>query len=450
MNISEKIQSGEKRPYGFPKPTLLIDSQSAPKLIGDDIEQQYYRLAVAMGLPNDIALVNYPINQGYLDYTQKTLGIPLPQIIPIENKGKGTITRDILDQPEVMAQLQDLVGQGYKMQFFNFLEYEVTLAQQFNENPTYATNLGEYLKLGTKTGFREFCIKHGVPMPQGAVCNNIAEMEQAITEIGSDFFIKSDEGTGGAELGSNVDIAYEQYIASDKPNYLKEKMAQLVPAEWPFDVQKKLENVMEGSLHIFLNDDGTAFIDPVVFGQFAHEGSYKGGHFPNRLPHGFNGKMMQIAQKITGALAEEGATGMHCMDCLFNPKTQEISFIEDNTRPGALDFIHHFVLKIADANKLKNPHWYHYMLPIKEIAGRAVPFEEVQSILGDQLVPGDSFVAISNPNVLSFGYDLHLTGISGGENGSSDGALIAYQNAVEKLKNHFGYLGNIPIPQYEA
>ncbi|MCX6730536.1 MAG: hypothetical protein NTZ55_01685 [Candidatus Roizmanbacteria bacterium] len=450
MNISEKIQSGEKRPYGFPKPTILLDSQSAPKLIGDEIEQQYYRLAVAMGSPNDIALVNYPINQGYLDYTQKTLGIPLPQIIPIENKGKGTLTRDILDQPEVVAHLQELVGQGYKMQFFNFLEDEVALAQQFNENPTYAANLGEYLKLGTKTGFREFCIKHGIPMPQGAVCHTTEEMEQAITEIGGDFFIKSDEGTGGAELGSNVDISYAEYLAADKPNYLKEKMAQLVPAEWPFDVQKKLENVMEGSLHIFLNDDGTAFIDPVVFGQFAHEGSYKGGHFPNRLPHGFNEKMMQIAQKVTGALAEEGATGMHCMDCLFNPQTQEISFIEDNTRPGALDFIHHFVLKIADTNKIKNPHWYHYQLPIKEIAGRAVPFEEVQAILGDQLVPGDSFVAISNPNVLSFGYDLHLTGISGGENGSSDGALVAYQNAVEKLKNHFGYLGNIPIPPYKA
>lgn len=450
MTISEKVQSGEKRPYGFPKPTILLDSQSAPKLIGDEIEQQYYRLAVAMGSQNDIALVNYPIHQGYIDYTQNTLGIPLPHIVQIDNKGGGTLTRDILNQPEVVQQLQELVGNGYKMQFFNFLEDEVSLAKKFTENPTYAANLEEYLKLGTKTGFREFCIKHGIPMPQGAVCHNMGEMQQVIGEIGGDFIIKSDEGTGGAELGSNISVSYKQYLTSDTATYLNDKLSQLVPAEWPFDVQKKLENVMEGSLHIFLKDDGTVFIDPVVFGQFAHEGSYKGGHFPNHLPHGFNEKMMQIAKKITHALAQEGATGMHCMDCLFNPQTQEISFIEDNTRPGALDFIHHFVSKIADANKIKNPHWYHYQLPIKEIAGRAVPFEEVQTILGDMLVPGDSFVAISNPNVLSYGYDLHLTGISGGENGSSDDALVAYQHAVEKLKNHFGYLGNIAIPQYEA
>lgn len=459
MIASEKIHSAEKRPYGFPQPTILLDSQSAPKLIGDDIEQQYYRLAVAMGSPNDIALVNYQINQSYLDYTQQTLGIPLPQIVQIKNSGKGTLTRDILNQPDVMAQLQELVGQGYKMQFFNFLEDEVKLAQQFNENPTYAANLGEYLKLGTKTGFREFCQKHNIPMPQGAVCHTMQEVQQAIEEIGSDCIIKSDEGTGGAELGSNVHISYESFLTAQKhdrlhagklEHHLKKKMSKLVPSQAPYDVQKKLENVMEGSLHIFLNDDGTVFIDPVVFGQFAHEGSYKGGHFPNRLPSGFNEKMMAIAQKITAALKEEGATGMHCMDCLYNPQTHEVSFIEDNTRPGALDFIHHFVLKIADANKLKNPHWYHYQLPIKEIAGRAVPFEEVQAILGDQLIPSDSFVAISNPNVLAYGYDLHLTGISGGENGSSDQALIVYQKAVEKLKNHFGYTGSIAIPQYEA
>lgn len=450
MIISEKTQHSEKRPYGFPQPTIHIDAQTSPILIGVKAEQEYDRMAVSMGLPQDIALVNHQMNQAYLDYAKQVLGIPLPQIIQINDVGTGTLTRDILAQDEVMAQLHELVGKGYKMQFFNFLEDEVKLAQQFNENPTYAANLGEYLKLGTKTGFRDFCKKHHIPIPQGAVCQNEKEMAQAIEEIGADFFIKSDEGTGGAELGSNVEISYGQYAASDKPNYLKEKMAQLVPAEWPFDVQKKLENVMEGSLHIFLNNDGSVYLDPVVFGQFAHEGSYKGGHFPNRLPAGFNEKMMAIADKITTALKEEGATGMHCMDCLYNPQTHEISFIEDNTRPGALDFIHHFVLKIADANKLKNPHWYHYQLPIKEIAGRAVPFEEVQAILGDQLIPGDSFVAISNPNVLAYGYDLHLTGISGGKNGSSDQALIAYQKAVEKLKNYFGYKGTIAIPQYEA
>jgi len=451
MTISEKTQHSEKLKWGFPQPTLLIDSQSAPKLIGDVIEQQYFRMFL-MGKPEDVALVNYPINSAYLGYIQNTLGIPLPTIVPIENTGKGTLTRDILNQPEVMMHMQELVDNGHKIQFFNFLQDEVELAHAFTENPTYAKNLEAYLKLGTKTGFREFCQKYHVPIPQGAICHTPQAVSQVLMEIDEDCIVKSDEGTGGAELGSNVPISKDEILAAGKDIeiLIGNKLQQLTPAEPPYDVQQKLKNVTEGSLHIFINSDGTVAIDPVVFGQFAHEGSYVGGHYPNHLPQGFNEKLIQLANEIIiPALKEEGATGMHCMDCLFNPKTHEVAFIEDNTRPGALDFVHHFVMKIAEANKLTQPHWFHYQLPIKKIAGRAVPFEELQEILGEQLKPSESFVAISNPNVLSYGYDIHLTGISGGENGSDGQAMAAYAKAVETLKKHFGYEKDVSLPQYE-
>jgi len=456
---TEQLKRKERtHPWGFPNPTVIIDSQSAPPLRGIEAEQQFYRMFL-MGSGDDIAVTNYQIDGSYLTYLTQCLNIPVPQIHRIQNAMTGTLTGDIIAQPQICAEIAQLIPQGYKVQFFNFLEEEEALAQFLEgsekvHTPTYAKNLEMYKRLGTKTGFREFCTQFGIPMPQGAVCHSIEEVMQVTHEIDGDAILKADTGTGGAELGSNATITHTAF-QTDGIDSVTKAIQHLSPSDPPYDVQKKLKGMFEGSLHIFLNTNGELVIEPTVFGQFSHEGSYVGGHYPNHLPSGFNSKMTDLAKtKIIPALKKVGATGMHCMDCLFDPKTGEVYFIEDNTRPGALDFIHHFVQKVADTYDLDNPVWYHYQLPIKQIAGREVTFAEIQLVLssGEQnlLTPLDDFVLLSNPNVLPYGYSLHLTAVSSGQDSSPEKAKKMYEKAMEKLIRHFGYAGEkIEIPEYE-
>jgi len=461
--FKEKIhKKEEKQKWGFPKPTILFDAQSQPTLIGNPIEQMYYRMFL-MGKPEDIALINYPIDEAYMSYIKNVLGLQLPQIVQIPRLEKGTMTRDALAQPEIVSYLSSKVADGSHIQFFNFLEDEIQLATKVRElsgvEPTYAENVDAYLKLGTKTGFREFCMRYHIPMPPGAVCNSIEDVQVVISELQTDCIIKADEGTGGAELGSNTPISFDDYIKAlmegQGEAHIAEKISHLVPSQPPYDVQQKLTHVSEGSLHIFIDADGKSYLEPTVFGQFSHEGSYTGGHFPNKLPTGFNSKMLELANTIIiPSLQAEGATGMHCMDCLFNPDTEDVFFIEDNTRPGALDFIHHFAMKVAETHQIENPNWYHFQLPIKQIAGGPVPFTKLQEILqsGDEnlLTPGDNCVLISNPNVLSYGYDAHITGFSGGQHGSPEQAKLNYEKAVNKLISYYHYQGEVHIPSYEV
>jgi hypothetical protein len=458
----------ESQKWGFPQNTLITDSQSAAPLRNKISEQVFYRMFL-MGKPSDIALVNYPIDSTYLGYLNNTLKVPIPEIVQIPNTGSGFLTGDILQQPETLKTLHGLIHQkNFKIQFFNLTPDEVVLAKVLSNpthvmsaeeatqgetlpNPTYIKNLevGEYL--GTKTGFREFCEANSIQMPPGKICQNFEHVVGTIAEDlkGSGVVIKSFSGTGGAELGSNVQISADELAkhAGDIDQFLSEKMTHLSPSEPPYVVEQKLE-LPEASLHIFLDDKGNTVIEPVVFGQFAHEGSYVGGHHPNGFTHEFNKKIKKLAKKtIIPALKKIGATGMHCMDFLYDEKTNEFYFIEDNTRPGALDFISHFVNKVASTHKLENPAWYHYNLPIKQITqNNNVTFEEIMAVLGDSLTPGDSFVLVSNPNVLPYGGDLHLTGVTTGGDSSPEAAKQAYMNAVEKLKAYYKFDAEIHIP----
>lgn len=444
--MKEQLAKQEGQKWGFPKPTLIIDSQSAAPLRGIEAEQVYYRMFL-MGKPQDIAVTNYPTDTDYLAYLQDTLNVELPQFLQIPQAGTGYLTGDILAQPEVKAKLAAYGQEGYKTQFFNLTDGEAQLAKELG-NPTYIKDFNAGEVLGTKTGFREFCMGNGIPMPAGAVCQSFDEVMRVVGELdGHGVVVKSYAGTGGAELGSNVKITAEDLHGKDAAATVAKKMESLKPVEPPYTVEQFLP-LPEASLHVFLDDDGNAVFEPTVFGQFAHDGSYVGGHYPNGFTPQFNEKMKQLAnEKIVPALKKIGATGMHCMDFLYDPVKNDMYFIEDNTRPGALDFVNQFTLKVADANRLQNPHWYHYQLPITEITGgRAVDFKEVMEVLNTDLLPGESFALISNPNPLPYGYNLHMTGVSTGEGASPEKAKLAYVHAMDKLKSHYGCQHEIHIP----
>lgn len=434
-DLVEKL-SPLKNGWGFPNPTILIDSQSSPALKGIEPEQRYYRLYL-MGKSEDVVVVDYPIDQTYLNYLKKDLKLSLPAFIQIQNVGGQTLSENILAQEGVVDNLKKLVAAGYKMQFFNLNGDEIDLAKSL-ANPSYIKDLDLTSHLGTKVGFREFCIANGIPMPKGQVCNSEEEAEKAVAALKSDVVIKSSKGTGGKELGSNQVISYFDYL-KDK-TIIRGAVNHLTPSEPPYVVEQKLE-LPEASLHIFIDDDGKVIVKPVAFGQFAHDQSYNGGHYPNDFPEALNEKILKLANSfIVPALQKIGATGFHCMDFLYDKTKGDVFFIEDNTRPGALDFIHHFVTRVVEANfKDAKYSWYHKLLSLKELGVKSINFSEIYEAIGDLLNPAlGGFALISNPDVLPYGYDLHLTAVVTGKDSSQEEAKKVYKSIVDELKSHYG------------
>ena len=452
-NMEEKFelaQNLEQLKWGFPKPTIVVESASAAAFKGIE-EKQYYRRMYLMCGKDDIYVVNkkYPIDSDYSAYLKNVLGVELPTFLELEfpSPQSSLTTSMIADHyhngngKENTYDLIDLfIASGCKLQFFEVTQDEVEFANHFG-NPTYSKNLSNYFNIGTKPGFKSFCFENNIPTPSGSVCHDIDELLTVASEIGPELIIKASEGTGGEDFGSNVSIHVpEDLNGKNLKTIIEKKLLLLKPNTFPIIVEKKLQ-LPEGSLHFFINESGQIIFEPTVFNQIAKNYSYVGGFYPNHLPQEVVTLANIIAQEnIIPALIEIGATGFHCLDFLYDEKTNLIFFIEDNTRPGALDIVDHFVKNVISANNLGYQYsWFHLLVPLSELGiTGGVSFGELEKIIKDPMIPGQNFVLISSPDILPFGFSLLLTGISCGKDASIQQAKTIHQLAVNKLKNYYG------------
>lgn len=432
--MSEILKQQNEKNFGFPDKTIINDSQSSFALRGKEEEQWYLRMYL-MGKLGDVVLIDRPINETYLNYLRNDLKQDLPLIINIGQAGGATLSENILAQQTVVRHIRSFlkINKNARMQFFSLNEGEKELIKQVG-NRTNAEDIDGVFELGTKAGFRSFCEKHSIPMPPGSICHSIEEVQMAINWLKRDCLIKSSKGTGGSELGSNVKI---------KPGETHEvlvKMSNLKPNEPPYVVEAKLQNMKEGSLHVFLRRDGRKIYEPTIFGQITQDETYIGGYFP-KDPDPIDAQVYRLAEEIiVPSLQAEKLTGMHCLDYLYDQN--DLYFIEDNTRPGALDFIHHFATRVVGkffpGEKFS---WYHRVVPLEEIGIQEIHFEEVYEVLKELLSPVspqakklEGFGLVSNPDVLPFGYGLHLTGIAYGKDKIAEDAELVFINVLGKLK----------------
>lgn len=438
---TEMEKGGEKLKFGFPNKTIIIDSQSAPPLRGEVSEQVYKRMYL-MGTSEDIVLheEQYPIDSNYLNYLSGTLNLDLPNFVSVPSTNSGTLTGDILSNVDSIQYLKEKIAGDYKIQYFGLsddLEYPLS---QILGNGSYNANFEGVLNLGTKTGFREFCERHNLPMPKGKVCENMSDVVETVYNVnGNSLMLKARSGTAGEELGSNVEITKEeisQYAEDGElTDLLQVKINHLSPSDYPLVAEQKLPYKDEGSLHVFIDHEGNVIYEPHIIGQLAEKGSYKGGFMPNGLDKDLESKILKLANnKIVPALQSEGLTGFHCFDFMYDEKKQEFAFIEDNTRPGALDFINHMVARVIEANGLSEDYsFFSKNTSLDTLNLDSTSFEEIHDILGDHLDPNSAiskemgvFALVSNPDTLPLGGDLILTVVSttGGEEGTKKAEAV--------------------------
>ena len=460
------ISSEVVKPLTMP-PTVFVDAQPALSMKGIDAEQRFVR-AILMAREDDVVLLNYQMDPLFIQYLAGLFGDNMPTITQLAHSGDNTLTEDILTNSDNFAKAQAALKDRH-VQYFIQMDKEVELAEKLDntnegETSTYSKDIRGTEKLGSKAGFREFCQKYKVPMPAGAIIgsDNPAEIQQIIRQVQEEVRGKvmlkagAPGATGGEEMHSNTTVTEADLQDVDAVVQLLQRVS---PAQPPYVVEEKIKTPEgctkppEGSLHIFIDNDGNVVIPPTLYGQISEYNTYVGGYAPIddvTMPEAMRKKIIDFANTtIVPALKAEGLTGFHCMDFLFDPQTRDFRFIEDNTRPGALDFIAHFADRVSDTFHPREPYaWMHHTLDIagilrsQHIIGEnekfVTTFEEVQAIVGTDLDPrSGEFALLSVPDVLPFSYALHLTTVSTGEESSVEMAKQNYDRISKKIIDAF-------------
>lgn len=433
IGINEHINGLPERNWGYRHPTVLIESQSAPVLKGDPAEQVYMR-AFPLTSPKDIVVTDFTLNKCYLDdYLIKTLGFDLPKFITVSHNGGDCLSENLMLDKESLKAIQAWGSERNgvaQIQFFNITDSEKVLAEKLGIK-TSCGDICKTIEIGSKTGFRRLCEKLGVPMPEGYICEDESSTQQAVSKLFSDgkkVLIKSENGTGGTELKSNILLTKDDWEKSKLSfsEYVSEKLKffnNVLGNEW---VVEEVIQGDDGSAHVYIQDEKSA--DPAfILGALSENNSYIGGYWP------FEGnleseKMKEIVdQKLVPALQMMGVFGYHCFDF------KDGKFLEDNARQGALDFIDGTIARVATTHfSGQNYAYWHCHVPIS----KPTSFDDVWEKLSPYLTPHNdlnhSLGIVTNPEVLPFGRSLDLTSVSFGQ-GSS----------LETARNHFKRLEGI-------
>lgn len=421
------------KPWGFHGPTILIESQSAPVLLGDQAEQAYMRAFVLAG-GQDLVVTDFPLNQAYLKrYLKETLGFDLPSFIVAPRKDGSCLSDNVVASFETQLRIKEWVdarGDGYRIQFFNVTDRERILADQLGFLSS-SGNIEQAIAIGSKPGFRRFCWQTGLPIPKGRICQTSLATIEALDDILNEAplaLIKAENGTGGNDLVSNIVVSAEEYLgltSDQKRDLVSLKLdffGQLIGQEWV--VEEFIEGE-EGSVHVYIHDQSRAE-KPFIIGALSENTSYVGGFGPLVLDEEKR-RMVELIERVAvPQLQKRGLFGYHCFDF------KDGLFLEDNVRQGALDFINGMVSRIASIHFPGQPHaFWHYHLPVDGV----LSFDRIWDVFSQELDPrngreNNCFMMVTNPEVLPFGRSLDLTAVSFGS-----------ESSVEEARQHFAREG---------
>lgn len=428
-NIPERL-------WGFRQPTVLVESQSAPALIGDPAEQAYIR-AFVLASSSDMVITDFPLNSTYLhEYLEGILGLDLPEFNVTKTNGARCLSENIMSDGAIKEKTKGWASgkQGVaRIQFFNVTPYEKALQAQLGIEATCG-NVDLTIAFGSKPGFRRLCEGLGLPMPEGYICSNLdltVQVAEKFMRSGRKALIKSQHGTGGTDLKSNVMISEKDFMETGMErieDYVLSKMEELgrvLGEEWVVEEEVVGE---DGSVHVYIHDANNAD-EPFILGALSENNSYVGGYWPFVA----NGRFVQMATMVRDVmvphLQKMRVYGYHCFD-FKGPH-----FLEDNARQGALDFIDGIVNRISRIHFPRVPYafWHnHVSIP------QPLSFERTFLLLKDFMDPQKSdgnFLVITNPEVLPYGRSLDLTAVSFGNESSVDKARRYFED-VRVWLNH--------------
>lgn len=424
---TEKLRQIEKQRWGYRQPVILVESQSAPILLGDPPEQAYMR-GCNIAKKGDLVVTDFPLDQLYVrGYLRDVLSFDLPDYLVVNRTGAGCLSDNLLNPAnhaglEIVERHWRLNGGVPKFQFFNVTEHELALVGALGIGSTCGSP-EMAIEVGSKPGFRRLCESLGIPMPRGVVCHSLEETIGAVSALlaeGKGVMIKTENGTGGTDLKSNVVIR--------KLDEVPGKMADFdgfLGKEWV--VEEKVEGD-DGSIHVFINDKQIAE-KSFILGAISTDNSYVGGYFPFEPSEEQTRMMEMVDEVLVPELQRLGVFGHHCFD--FRGEY----FLEDNVRPGALDFVHGMVVRIAEKHFGGKPYAYwHCHVDTSGPTDFAHVWDALSEFLDPTKASDGNLAMVSNQEVLPFGRSLDLTAISFGDDASVEKAKAFIDTLAEVVK----------------
>lgn len=422
--------------WEYIRPTVLIESQSAPILKGNPAEQAYMR-AFPLTTPKDLVVTDFSLNSCYINqYLIDTLGFDLPKRIVVNNHNRGSLSENLINDQVALGQIQDWASNqtgDFNIQFFNVTESEKKLAETLGIKASCG-DIEKAMDIGSKTGFRRMSEEIGIPMPEGYICSDESTTQRAVEKLFKDkknVLIKSEYGTGGTELKSNVLLSLEEWEGSESSlqDFVTEKLKLFngfLGDEW---VVEEVIQGDDGSVHAYIHDEQNA-IPSFTLGSITEDNTYVGGYWPFESSTQTDKMTSIVDKKIVPYLQKNGVFGYHCFDF------KDGKFLEDNARQGAIDFIHGIVARTAEIHfpNQKYAYWHEH-IPIKIVT----TFDEVWEKIGPLLIPpkdfGVPFAIVTNPEVLRFGRSLDLTAVSIGQTSSLEAARAYFKKMDNLIKS---------------
>lgn len=248
-------------------------------------------------------------------------------------------------------------------------------------------NVSIALRVGTKTGFREFCERNNIPIPKGfgglrtseEVMEKIKELEP-LTEL---CLLRLDEGVSGA---GNFLISIKKFIKLERTAQIKqiEEYLNAIPQMQEnsgITVEDWVENVLiSPSLQYFIEKNGLYKLLSTADQLLEHDTKwYTGCDMPSQTLLSDYPEVVESANRFIEALANEGYWGHVGVDTIIDFEGNHY-LVEANIRKQGTFYPREFVTRVF--GELRNFMTKDYS--VSKIASKS--FSELKDLLQDIMI----------------------------------------------------------------
>ncbi|MFH1522527.1 MAG: hypothetical protein ABIE43_01755 [Patescibacteria group bacterium] len=406
---------------------VFVDTQSNRLFRGSPMEQDYdQRGGLCQASKDDIVVTTNPIDPDYLEYW-KGLGFPLPYLIvagPFDHR--FTLSELILNKPDIMSEIQNLVdGDQARLEFFCIESTETLLSERLGI-PGYC-NFDFSIGLSRKIAFKRVCESISLPTPFWLYYKDRCKLLKQVREMlngGNTFLLKANDGTGGISCGAAVKVEKEEDLGLINNLLGADSTVELFAEEI-------VDAVEEIAIHWEIDEIGNIEVIG-VFGQISDNFSYAGALYPANSASSTIGLIIgQLNDKLGPYLVKSGAKGYFCCDIMIDKQGAPF-WIDFNPRKGAILYIWDMARRLTERQFSSSSFkfWHkHVRVPGDQFRS----FKSISQQLGDLFAPSKNkpFVVITNPAVINHGY-VDITGIS---LASENEAKNVFQEAIKRINS---------------
>ncbi len=306
-----------------------------PRIPGSSAAPITYRLdehMLTMGGPEDVVILKAPPDPAYREYLER-LGLRLPRVIvPAAQEPGRCVTRDVVEDPAVRAELSRLAGLGYRLFPHGVSRDEEDLATDCGI-ALAAPPAAVCKAVNSKVFSWQAATALGLRQPQGWACTTLGEFHQAMSEArdlvarGARVAVKDAFGVSGKGI-----------VVADSTRRL-DRLHRLVlgqceragRTDLALTVEEWVDKGCDLNYQFTIDRTGEMHFD-FVKEALTHCGVHRGHRVPAQISADHRTLLEDSADGLATALFAAGYTGVVGVDALIDARGLLYPVIEVNAR----------------------------------------------------------------------------------------------------------------------